>query len=113
MRKRLTRVRLGEGLDQSRTDWKRVHALTDEDIAAAIRDDPDTFEIEPEWFEHALMLRPARPKERITVRLDADMLDWFRTQGKGYQTRMNAVLRAYYESRKKKDGRRTKNTRPA
>ncbi len=110
MRKRLTRVRLGEGLDQSRTDWKRVHALTDEDIAAAIRDDPDTFEIEPEWFEHALMLRPARPKERITVRLDADMLDWFRIQGKGYQTRMNAVLRAYYESRKKKEARKEKKT---
>ncbi len=110
MRKRLTRVRLGEGLDQSRTDWKRVLALTDEDIAAAIRDDPDTFEIEPTWFENALVLRPAVPKERITVRLDADMLDWFRTQGKGYQTRMNAVLRAYYESRKKKEGRKAKET---
>lgn len=110
MRKRLTRVRLGEGLEKDRTDWKRVHALTDEDIAAAIRDDPDTFEAEPEWFEHVLMLRPARPKERITVRLDADMLDWFRIQGKGYQTRINAVLRAYYESRKEKEGRKAKDT---
>ncbi len=109
MSKRLTRMRLGEGLDKSRTDWKRVNALTDEDIAAAIRDDPDTFEIEPEWFENALVLRPAVPKERITVRLDADMLDWFKAQGKGYQTRINAILRAYYESRKKEEGRDTKN----
>ena len=109
MSKRLTRMRLGERLDKSRTDWKRVHALTDEDIAAAIRDDPDTFEIEPEWFEAALVLRPAVPKERITVRLDADMLDWFRTQGKGYQTRINAVLRAYYQSRRKMERRETTN----
>ena len=109
MRKRITRARLGEGLDQSRTDWKRVNALTDEDIAAAIRDDPDTFEVEPACFENALVLRPAVPKERITVRLDADMLDWFRTQGRGYQTRINAILRAYYESRKEKEGRTDEN----
>ncbi len=95
MRKRITKARLGEGLDKSRTDWKRVLALTDDDIAAAIRDDPDTFEIEPAWFENALVLRPAVPKERITVRLDADMLAWFRTQGKGYLTGLFAVLRAY------------------
>ncbi len=109
MGKRITRMRLDEGLDKSRTDWKRVLALTDEDIAAAIRDDPDTFEIEPAWFENALVLRPAVPKERITVRLDADMLDWFRIQGKGYQTRINAILRAYYDSRRKNEGRKTKN----
>jgi uncharacterized protein (DUF4415 family) len=36
-------------------------------------------------------------KERITVRLDADMLAWFRREGRGYQTRINAVLRSYYE----------------
>ncbi len=111
MRKRITRARLGEGLEKDRTDWKRVHALTDEEIAAAIRDDPDTFEPEPEWFENALILRPALPKERVTVRLDADMLDWFRAQGKGYQTRMNAVLRAYYESRTNKEGRQATGTR--
>ena len=108
MRKGITRARLGEGLEKDRTDWQRVRALTDEEIAAAIRDDPDTFEPEPEWFKNARILRPALPKERVTVRLDADMLDWFRTQGKGYQTRINAVLRAYYESRKKKQGQTDK-----
>ncbi len=113
MKKRLTRMRLGDGLEKDRTDWKRLHALTDEDIAAAIRDDPDTFEPKPEWFENALILRPTQPKERITVRLDADMLDWFRTQGKGYQTRINAILRTYYESRKKKEGREAKDTEAA
>ena len=113
MRKRFTRVRLGEGLEKDRTDWKRIHALTDAEIAAAIRDDPDTFEPEPEWFESALILRPALPKDRVTIRLDADMLSWFKTQGKGYQTRMNGVLRAYYEAQKKKETRKTEDTEPS
>lgn len=37
------------------------------------------------------------PKAHMTLRLDADVLDWFRKQGKGYQTRINAILRRYYE----------------
>lgn len=72
-------------------------ALTEAQIAEAIRDDPDALEPEPEWFERALVLRASRPKERLTVRFDADLVAWFRAQGAGYQTRMNAVLRAYYE----------------
>ncbi|MCB1075519.1 MAG: BrnA antitoxin family protein, partial [Simkania sp.] len=37
---------------------------------------------------------------QVTVRLDADILEWFKEQGRGYQTRMNAVLRSYVEARK-------------
>jgi hypothetical protein len=44
MSDKLTRTRLGEGLDHSQTDWARLDALTDDEIAAAIRNDPDTFE---------------------------------------------------------------------
>ena len=40
-----------------------------------------------------------RRKAHTTLRLDADLLDWFRSQGRGYQTRINAVLRSYYEQR--------------
>jgi hypothetical protein len=47
MSDKLTRMRSGEGLDQGLTDWARLDALTDEEIAAAIRDDPDTFETDP------------------------------------------------------------------
>jgi uncharacterized protein (DUF4415 family) len=94
---KLTRMRLGEGLDQDLTDWARLDALTDEQIAEAIRNDPDTFEPDAEWFERALILRPSRPKQRLTVRFDADLVEWFKARGPGYQSRMNAVLRAYYE----------------
>lgn len=97
MSAKLTRMRLGEGLDRDLTDWARVDALTDEQIAEAIRDDPDALEPDAEWFKRALILRASRPKERLTVRFDADLVAWFKDQGAGYQTRMNAVLRAYYE----------------
>jgi uncharacterized protein (DUF4415 family) len=78
--------------DTSLTDWERVDALTDEDI--------DTTDIPPlnaDFFANA-QLRMPKPKQTITIRLDADVLDWFKLQGKGYQTRINAVLRMYKNS---------------
>ena len=69
---------------------------------------PDTFEMQPEWLEHAVIVMPARPKERITARFDKDVIAWFKEQGEGYQSRMNAVLRAYYEAQKKKLTAKTK-----
>ena len=78
--------------NSSATDWKRVDAVQDSNI--------DTSEIPPldeVFFENAKLRLPDK-KRSITVRLDADVLEWFRTQGKGYQTRINAVLRLYMES---------------
>jgi uncharacterized protein (DUF4415 family) len=43
-------------------------------------------------------LKPVRPKESISLRVDADVLEWFKAQGPGYQTRMNAVLRAFKDA---------------
>ena len=43
-------------------------------------------------------LQPVPPKEAISLRVDADVLEWFRAQGEGYQTRMNAVLRAFRDA---------------
>lgn len=103
MKDKIIKTSLGKG-GKGKTDWQQVDALTDEDMAQAIADDPDTFEPGPAWFENALVLRPSQPKVRITVRLDADMFHWFKEQGSGYQTRINAVLRAYYEAQKAKSG---------
>ncbi len=101
MKEKLTRKRLGEGLKRDKTDWDRVSRLTDKEINAAIKKDPDAVAVQPAWMEEAMILRPNRAKERLTVRFDADMVEWFKNQGRGYQTRMNAVLRAFYESRQK------------
>lgn len=58
------------------------------------RDADDAME-EIDWVTTAL---PApRRKTPLTLRIDADMLGWFRAQGKGYQTRINGILRRYYQ----------------
>ena len=78
----------------SATDWKRVDGVRDADV--------DTYEIAPldeSFFKNADLRLPG-PKKSNTVRLDADVLEWFRAQGKGYQNRINAVLRLYIESQK-------------
>ena len=101
MTDKLTRMRAGEGPEQSLTDWAWLDALTEEEIAEAIRNDPDSFEPEPGQLRHALVGRVRRPKQRLTLRLDADLVDWFKAQGAGYQARINAVLRAYVERARK------------
>ncbi len=51
-----------------------------------------------EFWRTAQVVRPDERKKQVTLRLDPDMLEWFRAQGAGYQTRINAVLRSYYEA---------------
>ena len=100
MNDKITNTSLGQG-GKGQTDWTRVDALTDEEIAQAITEDSDTFEPEPEWLQRAMVLRPGQPKLRVTAYFDQEVVEWFRAQGRGYQTRMNAVLRAYMEGAKK------------
>jgi uncharacterized protein (DUF4415 family) len=71
---------------ENRTDWKRVREQSEEELAEAIRNDPDDEGLEPGWFDRALLVEPSPPKERITMWIDADVLEWFRAQGRGYQT---------------------------
>jgi uncharacterized protein (DUF4415 family) len=86
--------------DHPRTDWTRADALTDEDVAAAIKDDPDAApELDAEWFASATLVMP-RTKEQISIRLDRDVLEHFRRYPR-YQTRINAILRAAMEHEKK------------
>lgn len=81
---------------ESRTDWARVDAMTDEEIEAQMRDDPDWKDfIDIDWSD-AVAVYPIA-KSAISIRLDADVIDFFKAQGKGYQTRINAVLRRYME----------------
>jgi uncharacterized protein (DUF4415 family) len=79
----------------SRTDWDRVDAMTDEEIETS-----DIPPLDEEFFASA-ELRMPQNKPSITIRLDPDILEWFKGQGKGYQTRINTVLRRYVEAQKK------------
>ena len=74
-------------------DWRRVCAMADDEIRAGIVDDPDARPTDEAFWKDARVVMPRR-KETVTIRLDADLLDWFRSEG-GYQTRINAILRAY------------------
>jgi uncharacterized protein (DUF4415 family) len=86
--------------ERRRTDWVLVDALTDEDIDASIRDDPDVApELDDDWFATATLVMPT-PKQQISIRLDRDVLDHFRRHPR-YQTRINAILRAAMEHEKK------------
>jgi uncharacterized protein (DUF4415 family) len=80
---------------RSMTDWKRIDAMRDEDI-----DLSDIPEQGPDFFANAI-LWPG-PKRQITLRLDPDVLKFFRKQGRGYQTTINAVLRKYMEAQERR-----------
>jgi uncharacterized protein (DUF4415 family) len=83
-------------------DWSEFDALSDEDIASATQSDPDAAPLaDEEWFEKARLVQPLN-KAAINIRLDQEVLDFFKSQGAGYQTRMNSVLRAYMEHEKNK-----------
>ncbi len=85
---------------KGKTDWARVDALGDTDIAEMVRDDPDAVPVDFDWSGAVLVIPPK--KKAISIRVDEDVLDWFKGEGAGYQRRMNAVLRSYVEQRKKK-----------
>lgn len=78
-----------------KSDLARVDALKDEDIDYS--EIPDLSALGKEFWDKAVVKR-AEPKAQVTIRLDREVLDWFKSQGKGYQSRINAILRAYKES---------------
>jgi len=75
------------------TDWDRVDAMTDADIDRAIAEDPDLAPANFDWSKAEVVYPPK--KQAVSLRLDEDVLAYFRAQGPGYQTRINAVLRHY------------------
>ena len=76
---------------------------TDAEIAAAVASDPDAAPLDLDWTQTRVVFPEG--KEVVTLRLDRDVLAWFRGQGKGYQTRMNAVLRAFYEAKRGREAK--------
>ncbi len=75
-----------------KSDLKRVDALQDKDI-----DYSDIPELDENFFKEARVVVPPG-KKQLTLRLDTDVLAWLKGQGRGYQSRINAILRAYYEA---------------
>ncbi len=73
---------------------KRLEEL--ENIPESAIDTSDIPELDAKFWEKAKLVTPLT-KQAISLRVDSDVLDWFKSQGKGYQSLMNAVLRSYVE----------------
>jgi uncharacterized protein (DUF4415 family) len=81
---------------ESRTDWARVKAMTQEEVERLADEEEGPL---PEGWEKTIVLGIPEPKKGVHIRLDQAVLRWFKAQGPGYQTRINAVLRAFMEAR--------------
>lgn len=98
MKKRTGRVTTAGGA-KGKTNWAKLAAMSDRDIKFT-QDAPRTSPAD--WANavaHRGLPLPSR-KAQIALRVDEDVLAWFREQGAGYQTRMNAVLKAYRDAHK-------------
>jgi uncharacterized protein (DUF4415 family) len=93
----LKRMR-ARGEDQ--TDWVRVRAMSQDEVERLADEEDGPL---PEGWEKTIVLGIPEPKQGVHIRLDADVLRWFKAQGPGYQTRINAVLRAFMAARQRTD----------
>ena len=94
----------GGSLAKQGSDWKRLRAMSDRQIRLALASDPEVRPTDAKFWQKARVVMP-EAKKPITIRLDGDLLEWLRKQ-KGYQTRINAVLRTYMEANLKLRRRR-------
>ena len=82
---------------RSATDWKRIQRMKDSDINLS-----EVPEVTPEMFARSVVrrgLKEIKPRKvQLTVRVDRDVLQWYRSRGRGYQTQINALLRAFMEA---------------
>lgn len=81
---------------ESQTNWQHLDAMADADI-----DLSDCPEVTPEMFAAAVVrqgLSKSKTKEQVALPIDSDVLEWFKSQGRGYQAQINSLLRAYMEA---------------
>jgi len=85
---------------KGRTDWKRIARLSDPQIERmAARDAENPATKKSDWAKSFIGSPPL--KAPVNAKFDVDVVDWFKSQGRGYQARMNAVLRRYMEVHRK------------
>jgi uncharacterized protein (DUF4415 family) len=87
---------------KSETDWGKVDATNREEIERQANEDEGSL---PEGWESTVVIGVPEPRQSIHIRLDADVLRWFKARGPGYQTRINAVLKAFVAAKQREKGR--------
>lgn len=101
-RARIIRYRNLENMKPSPLS-ERFRRMSDAEVERRAAADPDAGIIPPGFWDKAQVFY-GEPKQQITLRLDADVVRWFKRTGKGYQSRMGAVLKSYVEAQRKKAG---------
>ena len=84
-------------LQASKTNFRRLRQMK----AADVKVTTEHPELDVREIARAIVrkgLKPVPPKASVSLRIDVDVLDWFKSRGSGYQTRINAVLRAFKEA---------------
>jgi uncharacterized protein (DUF4415 family) len=89
-------VKRSSSLPQSKTDWARLKAKAPKVSANAEHPEADLRHIMRGVVRRGL--KPKPPKTSISLRVEQDVLEWFKAHGPGYQTRINAVLRAFRDA---------------
>ena len=84
------------GLCESRTDWAAADAIPQAEVERAADDAEGPL---PDGWAETVIIGLPPGKQAVRLRVDSDVLDWFRASGKGDQTRMNTVLRAFVRAR--------------
>ncbi len=82
----------GRVIWEGETDFKRLRQMRDADI-----DDSDIPKLDRSFWKRAKLTMP-EPKDRLTIRIDHDVVEWLKRAGSGYQTRINAILRSYMKA---------------
>jgi uncharacterized protein (DUF4415 family) len=80
---------------EDKSNWAQATAMTEAEIESAIAEDSDEADMVIDWSQASVEL--PQPKAVLNMRVDADVMDFFRKQGKGYQTKINAILRSYVD----------------
>ena len=91
MKGRITKT-TSKPLPKGKSDFKRLREMRDEDI-----DYSDIPRLGASFWKAATLTLP-EPKDRLTIRLDHDVVEWLKKHGRGYQTRINAILRSYMKA---------------
>ncbi len=84
----------------TRSDWKAAEAMSQAEVERLADEDDGPL---PEGWESTVEIGVPEPRQSIHIRVDASVLRWFRSHGPGYQTRMNAVLRAFVQARQREE----------
>ena len=105
MKEKNTTIIARDAPRKGKTNWAKLDKLTDAEINASIANDPDWSD-DFNWSEAVVVIPPR--KKAISIRVDEDVLDYFKHEGAGYQRRMNAVLRSYVVQKRKAPVRKKK-----